>query len=73
MEKDMPCWHNQKKTKVVLLISHKVDFRAQKMTRGGKVCNEQKVIDQDDMATLNIYVPSNRTTKTCKAKTEQEN
>lgn len=55
---------SQKKTRVCLITSDKVDFRARKGISDKEILHNNKEVScQKEMTVLNVYVPNNRTSK----------
>lgn len=66
----MPCNNNQKKDGIAILISYSADFKARKIIRD----KEEPYIMikgpllQEDITTLNMYVPNNKASKSGRQK-----
>ena len=57
---------DQKKARVAIFISDKIDFEVKAMKRDKDIHNDQKINPRKDIAIINIYAPD-RSTAICKA------
>lgn len=60
---DMPNKHYQRKARVTVLRSYKIDFRKKKITSERKGQNNDKSFNSPIRHILNVYAPNNRAKK----------
>lgn len=67
MEKDIPCLYQEKKTRLTILISAKVNFRAKNISRDKEVyfIMMKGSSHQKGLTALNIYALNNKASKNC--------